>query len=101
MAGFGKRDDDTSGLGDWFENTEKLKGGLKGIADYVHQKICPLAFGLNLKWLMRIATLFRQHPDYALQTPDRSMSTSRDQYVLDFSRKEVREDNYSANAGYS
>ncbi|MFZ2694882.1 MAG: alpha-galactosidase [Lactococcus raffinolactis] len=88
---FGKRDDDTSGLGDWFENTEKLKGGLKGIADYVHQKNMTFGLWFEPEMVNADSDLFRQHPDYALQIPGRSMSTSRDQYVLDFSRKEVRE----------
>ena len=33
--------------------------------------------------------LYRAHPDWILQTPERSASHGRYQYVLDFSRKEV------------
>ena len=33
--------------------------------------------------------LYRAHPDWIIQTPNRSTSHGRYQYVLDFSRKEV------------
>ena len=33
--------------------------------------------------------LYRQHPDWILQTPGRTNSHGRNQYVLDFSRKEI------------
>ncbi|MDD3016746.1 MAG: alpha-galactosidase, partial [Lactococcus chungangensis] len=87
---FGKRDEDISGLGDWIENTEKLKDGLQGIADYVHQKNMSFGLWFEPEMVNADSNLFREHPDYALQTPGRGMSTSRDQYVLDFSRQEVR-----------
>lgn len=41
---FGHRSSDNSSLGDWFEYEGKLKDGLKGIADYVHDK--GLQFGV-------------------------------------------------------
>lgn len=87
---FGKRDGDVSGLGDWFENTEKLKGGLAAIANYAHQKGMKFGLWFEPEMINRDSDLFRAHPDYAIQTPNRSMSASRDQYVLDFSRADVR-----------
>lgn len=88
---FGKREDDTSGLGDWFENTDKLSGGLAGISDYVHGKNMSFGLWFEPEMVNADSDLYRTHPDYALQIPNRSISTSRDQYVLDFSRKDVRE----------
>ena len=88
---FGKREDDTSGLGDWFENTDKLSGGLAGISDYVHGKNMSFGLWFEPEMVNADSDLYRAHPDYALQIPNRSISTSRDQYVLDFSRKDVRE----------
>ena len=41
---FGKRDDDTSGLGDWYVNEKKLPGGLKPLADQINA--LGLKFGL-------------------------------------------------------
>ncbi|MBS7578053.1 MULTISPECIES: alpha-galactosidase [unclassified Enterococcus] len=87
---FGKRDDDISGLGDWYENTTKLKGGLKGIADYVHDKNMKFGLWFEPEMINQDSDLYREHPDYAIQTPNRSMSTGRDQLVLDFTRADVR-----------
>ncbi|MCJ1979938.1 alpha-galactosidase [Lactococcus carnosus] len=88
---FGKREDDTSGLGDWFENRDKLSGGLAGISDYVHGKNMSFGLWFEPEMVNADSDLYRTHPDYALQIPNRSISTSRDQYVLDFSRKDIRE----------
>lgn len=87
---FGKRDDDTSGLGDWVINTTKLRGGLTQLADYVHSKNMKFGLWFEPEMINADSNLFRQHPDYALQTPNRDMSPSRDQHVLDFSRQDVR-----------
>ncbi len=35
--------------------------------------------------------LYRAHPDWAIHTPNRPMSLGRDQYVLDFGRKGIRD----------
>lgn len=40
------------------------------------------------------STLYETHPDYLLQIPNRQPSPSRDQYVLDLGRKEVRDNVY-------
>src|SRR5699024_5873080 len=88
---FGQRDDDRRSLGDWYEYTSKLAsgGGLRGLAEKVHAK--NMAFGLwfEPEMISENSDLYRQHPDYAIRIPNRPMSLSRDQYVLDFSRPEV------------
>ena len=43
---FGKRDDDFSGLGDWFVNEKKLCGTLSELVKEVHDM--GLSFGLGL-----------------------------------------------------
>ena len=35
---FGKREDDTSGLGDWFVNEKKIKGGLGKLVERINQR---------------------------------------------------------------
>lgn len=93
---FGQRDDDRRSLGDWYEYTSKLAsgGGLRGLAEKVHAK--NMAFGLwfEPEMISENSDLYRQHPDYAIYIPNRPMSLSRDQYVLDFSRPEVVENIY-------
>ena len=87
---FGKRDDATSGLGDWFVNEKKLGGPLKDIIDYTHS--CGLKFGLwfEPEMVNRDSDLFRAHPDWVIQTPDEPALEGRNQLYLDLTREEVR-----------
>ena len=87
---FGKRDDATSGLGDWFVNEKKMGGPLKDLIDYTHS--CGLRFGLwfEPEMVNRDSDLFRAHPDWAIQTPDEPALEGRNQLYLDLTREEVR-----------
>ena len=86
---FGKRNDDTSSLGDWYPNLEKLPDGITGVARRVEEM--GLKFGLWFEPEMtnKESRLYREHPDWILSVPGRKVSVGRNQYVLDFSREEV------------
>ena len=86
---FGKRTTETAGLGDWWANRDRLPHGISGLADRIHQ--LGMMFGLWFEPEMtnKDSDLYRNHPDYIIQTPDRHPSQGRRQYVLDFSRPEV------------
>lgn len=88
---FGKRDDSTSSLGDWYPNEEKLKGTLKELAEKINAK--GLKFGLWIEPEMtnKDSDLYRAYPDWLLAEQGKRICHSRTQYVLDFSKKEVRE----------
>ena len=88
---FGKRDDDNSGLGDWFVNEKKLGCTMKELVDRVNA--LGLKFGILLEpeMVSEDSELYRMHPDWVLQIPGREPNRSRNQLVLDLSRKEVRE----------
>lgn len=86
---FGKRDDDTSGLGDWYPNMKKLPEGISGLSRKI--EAMGLKFGLWFEPEManKDSDLYRAHPDWILSTPGRDESLGRNQCVLDFSRAEV------------
>lgn len=86
---FGTRCGDTSGLGDWWANTERLPEGIRGLSEKI--EALGLKFGLwfELEMVNKDSELYRAHPDWILQTPGRNTCHGRNQYVLDFSRKEV------------
>ena len=88
---FGKRNDGTSSLGDWYPNEEKLKGTLKELAEKINAK--GLKFGLWIEPEMtnKDSDLYRAHPDWLLAEQGKRICHSRNQYVLDFSKREVRE----------
>lgn len=86
---FGKRDDDNSGLGDWFTNENKIGCSLKELVESVNN--CGIKFGIWVEPEMvnEDSDLYRKHPDWAFAVPGKKPVRSRNQLVLDFSRKEV------------
>lgn len=86
---FSTRCGETSGLGDWWANTDRLPNGIKGLSERI--EALGLKFGLwfELEMVNKDSELYRSHPDWIIHTPGRSASHGRKQYVLDFSRKEV------------
>lgn len=88
---FGHRNNDDSSLGDWFEFDGKLENGLKGIADYIHEKEMKFGVWFEPEMISIDSELYKEHPDYLMQEPNRQPSSSRDQHLLDMGRKEVRQ----------
>lgn len=88
---FGKRDDDFSGLGDWFVNTDKLEGGLTEIIEYISEMGMKFGLWFEPEMVNADSNLYREHPDYAIGVPGRVKCQSRNQYMLDLTRKEVRD----------
>lgn len=86
---FGNRNDDKSGLGDWFVNEDKIGGPLKMVADEVRNMGMKFGLWIEPEMVSEDSKLYREHPDYAFAIPGRKPVRGRSQLVLDFSRKEV------------
>lgn len=88
---FGARDDDKAGLGDWSVNPKKFPNGLKPLIDKV--KSLGMDFGLWVEPEMVNANsdLYRAHPDWVLNFPDRPRTEGRNQLVLNLARTDVRD----------
>lgn len=86
---FGKRDNDDSGLGDWFVNTKKLRGGLKPVIDRCKQNGLKFGLWFEPEMVSEDSDLYRAHPDWAVGKLGNEPSRSRNQLVLDMTRKEV------------
>lgn len=88
---FGHRNDDATSLGDWFVNENKIKGGLKYLVDEVNKLGLKFGIWMEPEMISPDSELYRKHPDWAFAVPERTATLSRNQYVLDLSRKEVRD----------
>ena len=88
---FGKRDDDCSGLGDWFVNEQKLKGGLGTLVQKV--KALGMRFGIwfEPEMVSEDSDLYRTHPEWAIQIPGRKPMRGRYQLLLDLSNPDVQD----------
>ena len=86
---FGRRDDDTTSLGDWKVDPRKYPEGLGPLVDHVRG--LGMAFGLwfEPEMVSRESNLYRAHPDWALGPGDQTLG--RGQMVLDLARKDVRD----------
>lgn len=88
---FGHRDSDNSSLGDWFVYEKKLKGGLKYLVDEVNKLGMKFGIWFEPEMISPDSELYKAHPDWAIQIKGRPLTLCREQYVLDYSRKEVRD----------
>ena len=90
---FGRRDDDTSSLGDWTVDRRKWPDGLHPLIAHVHS--LGMSFGLwfEPEMVNPNSDLMRAHPDWRLGPADQV--TGRNQMVLDLAKPEVRDHLFS------
>ena len=88
---FGHRNDDNTSLGDWQVNESKIQGGLKNLVDEVNKLGMKFGIWFEPEMISPDSDLYKAHPDWAIAIPGRTGSLARNQYVLDLTRKEVRD----------
>ena len=86
---FGNRNDDHRGLGDWYVNLQKLPHGISGLSQRIHSLGMQFGLWIEPEMVNRDSNLYRTHPEWVMVDPDYVPRHGRNQYVLDFSRKEV------------
>ena len=87
---FGKRDDDTSSLGDWFAYTKKLPGGLKDLSEKIHKLGLDFGIWVEPEMVNADSDCYRAHPDWVVKIPNKPHSEGRNQMILDLTKQEVR-----------
>ena len=88
---FGKRDSDTSGLGDWYINEKKLGCTLNSLIQKIRDIGMNFGIWVEPEMVSQDSDLYRAHPDWALSVPGRIPVQGRSQLVLDLSRRDVVE----------
>ena len=86
---FGARRGERAGLGDWMPNTDLLPDGIAGLSKKVTDLGIDFGLWVEPEMVNEDSDLFRTHPDWVIQTPNRRRSVGRFQLVLDYSRAEV------------
>ncbi|MDE3239706.1 MAG: alpha-galactosidase [Paracoccaceae bacterium] len=86
---FGRRDDDTSSLGDWTVDRRKWPDGLHPLIAHVHKIGMTFGLWVEPEMVNPDSDLYRAHPDWALGPADQVLG--RHQMVLDLAREEVRD----------
>ena len=88
---FGDRSDDTSSLGDWYVNEKKLGGTLKSLVDAIKAKGLEFGIWVEPEMISVKSRLYEKHPDWAVRVPGMESYIGRNQYILDYTRADVRD----------
>ncbi|WP_283680412.1 alpha-galactosidase [Lentilactobacillus sp. Marseille-Q4993] len=88
---FGKRNDDTSSLGDWKVNLDKFPSGLGHLSESIHGLGMKFGLWFEPEMISQNSDLFREHPEWLIVAPGRKPTPQRHQSVLDMSRDDVVE----------
>ena len=75
--------------GDWYPNLEKLPDGIAGLSRKIEEMGLKFGLWFEPEMVNKDSDLFREHPDWLLADLRRNYCHSRNQYILDFSKKEV------------
>ena len=77
------------GLGDWTVNRKKLKDGIEGLSEKIHEMGLQFGIWIEPEMVSEDSELYRAHPEWCLRAPGRPMTRGRNQLVLDLSREDV------------
>ncbi len=88
---FGNRNDEFTGLGDWYPNKDKLPNGLKPVIDCAHENGIKFGLWFEPEMVIEDSELYRMHPDWIIHAEGMEPCQGRFQYVLDLTRREVRD----------
>ncbi len=88
---FGQRKNDHAGLGDWYVNKTKFPEGLKPLIDHVHSLKMDFGLWVEPEMVNPDSDLYRAHPDWAMQFPERQHTEQRNQVMLNLARQDVKE----------
>ena len=85
------RNGDTSSLGDWKENREKLPNGLISLVKEASNNEVKFGIWVEPEMVSPKSELYEQHPDWVVKQEKRPAYYFRNQLVLDLSNPEVQD----------
>ncbi len=88
---FKNRNSDTTSLGDWIVDTQKLPNGIHGLCEKINDLGLDFGLWIEPEMISVESMLYKEHSDWVVKTPERILSHGRTQFVLDFTRDEVVE----------
>lgn len=86
---YGKRNDDTTSLGDWIENRQKLPNGLESLALKLNDIDMKFGIWFEPEMVSMDSDLFRVHPEWVIGIEGEHRVFGRNQLVLDYSNQDV------------
>ena len=97
---FGRRDDDSTSLGDWYVDTRKLPQSIRHLSDQVHAMGLKFGLWFEPEMVSPKSDLYERHPDWAIHIAGREPVQQRNQLTLDLSREDVQDYVYECVASH-
>ena len=88
---FHGRNDDTSGLGDWWPDAVKFPHGLSPLIERVNALGMDFGLWVEPEMVNANSDLYRAHPDWVIHFPTRTRTEARNQMILNFARLDVQD----------
>jgi len=88
---FGHRDNEHSSLGDFFDHEKKIPGGVARISKKIKEMGLQFGLWVEPEMISVDSELYKKHPEWAVQLPDRAPSLGREQLLLDMANPAVVE----------
>lgn len=88
---FGTRQNEYSGLGDWYPNKRKFPSGLKPLVDKVKSLGMEFSLWIEPENVNLNSDLYRAHPEWVYRFPTRPHSIQRESLILNLGREDVRQ----------
>ncbi len=88
---FGERHGIDNGLGDWYVNKDKFPEGLDPLIKKVKEMDMMFGIWVEPEMVNPLSQLYKDHPEWIYYFETRESDTSRGQYVLNVTKKEVKE----------
>lgn len=88
---FGKRNDDRTSLGDWNVNKDKFPKGIGDFASKIKELGMDFGIWVEPEMVNVDSDLYRAHPEWTIDIPDREHSEGRNQRILDLGNKDVQD----------
>ncbi|MFA7076523.1 MAG: alpha-galactosidase [Candidatus Izemoplasmatales bacterium] len=86
---FGKRDSDTTSLGDWYVNKEKLPLGIKKLSEKINNQGMKFGIWVEPEMINFESDLYNVHPEWVIKHPFIKPSLGRNQLILNLGNKDV------------
>ncbi len=78
-------------LGDWFVNEDKLPDGIDGLAKKINDMGMEFGLWFEPEALVPHSELYKSHPEWIIQVPDREPTLWFHRYLLDLTRDDVQQ----------
>ncbi len=87
------RDNDSTSLGDWVVDTDKLPNGIQGLIDTAKANGVKFGIWIEPEMTNTVSELYEKHPEYIIKAANRPATQGRGgtQLVLDFANPKVQD----------